>query len=151
MNNLIEKLVSDNILSEKEILILLESESLFDEITTAADSTRKTNVGNEIHLRGLIEFSNICSNNCLYCGLRYENKQVERYNATPDEIIQLAKKAKSLGLNTVVLQAGENNCYTLSAMQNIISKIKELDVAITLSIGEKSFEEYKAYKAKLFD
>ena len=94
----------------------------------------------------IIFSDNICSNNCLYCGLRYENKQIERYNASPEEIIALAKKAKSLGLNTIVLQAGENNCYSPDTMRKIISKIKELDVAITLSLGEKTYEEYKEYK-----
>ena len=146
MNYLIEKLVANNILSETELLLLLEAEDLFDDIKTSADNIRKNNVGDEIHLRGLIEFSNICSNNCLYCGLRYANKQIDRYNATPDEIITLAQKAKSLGINTIVLQSGENNCYKLDTMQEIITQIKELDIAITLSIGEKSYEEYKAYK-----
>ena len=103
-------------------------------------------MGDEVHLRGLIEFSNICKRNCLYCGLRASNSNVKRYRLTPDEIIELAKKAVSYGYKTIVMQSGEDEYYNIDRMKYIVSNIKKLDVALTLSIGEKSIEEYKAYK-----
>lgn len=113
---------------------------------TVADRVRQKYVGNEVHLRGLIEFSNYCKQNCLYCGLRRDNKNLERYRLTEEQIIEFAKNASELGYKTVVLQSGEDPYYTVDKMKYIISEIKKFDLAITLSIGEKTFEEYKAYK-----
>lgn len=112
----------------------------------AADRVRKKYVGNEVHLRGLIEFSNFCKQNCLYCGLRRDNKNLKRYRLTEEQIIAFAQKANELGYKTVVLQSGEDPYYTIDKMKYIISEIKKFDLAITLSIGEKTFEEYKTYK-----
>lgn len=112
----------------------------------AADRVRSKYVGNEVHLRGLIEFSNYCKQNCFYCGLRRDNKNVKRYRLTEEQIIEFAKNASELGFKTVVLQSGEDPYFTIDKMKYIISEIKKFDVAITLSIGEKTFEEYKAYK-----
>jgi biotin synthase len=103
-------------------------------------------VGDEVHLRGLIEFSNICKQNCLYCGLRRDNKNIKRYRLKPEQIINFAKNARNLGYRTVVLQSGEDDFFNVERMTKIIKSIKQLDVAITLSIGEKTREEYKAYK-----
>ena len=89
---------------------------------------------------------NYCKNTCKYCGLRCENKNIERYRILEDEILEHAKNAANLGFKTIVLQSGEDNYYTVNRMCNIISEIKKLNVALTLSIGEKTFEEYKAYK-----
>lgn len=131
-------------LTKEEILNLLKStdESLFK----LADKVRKENVGDEVHLRGLIEFSDYCIQNCLYCGIRRDNKECVRYRIEPDNIIELARKAKSYGYQTVVMQSGEDPYYTLDKMQYILSEIKKLDLAITLSTGEKTLEEYKAYR-----
>ncbi|MBV7271685.1 [FeFe] hydrogenase H-cluster radical SAM maturase HydE [Clostridiaceae bacterium UIB06] len=133
-------------LNREEIVTILKDDSCNEELFQAADRVRKKYVGDEVHLRGLIEFSNICKRNCLYCGLRASNKNLDRYRLEPDEIIELAKKAVEYGYKTIVMQSGEDEFYTLDKMKYIISNIKKLDVAITLSIGEKSFEEYKAYK-----
>jgi iron-only hydrogenase maturation rSAM protein HydE len=149
MNNvldLIRKAEETHILNKDEIIRLLEDDSCSENLFNAADRTRKKYVGDEVHLRGLIEFSNMCKRNCLYCGLRASNSNVKRYRLTPDEIIELAKKAVDYGYKTIVMQSGEDEYYTLDIMKYIISNIKKLDVALTLSIGEKSIEEYKAYK-----
>lgn len=133
-------------LTKEEIIALLNDSSLNEQIFKAADRVRKKYLGDEVHLRGLIEFSNICKQNCLYCGLRRDNKDVERYKLAPDEVIDFAKKAVSYGFRTVVLQSGEGDYFSLEEMVYIISSIKSLDVAITMSIGEKTREEYAAYK-----
>ncbi|KZL93305.1 [FeFe] hydrogenase H-cluster radical SAM maturase HydE [Clostridium magnum] len=149
MNNildLIRKAEQTHILDKNEIVRLLEDNSCNEELFNAADSIRKKYVGDEVHLRGLIEFSNICKRNCLYCGLRSSNSNVRRYRLTPDEIIDLAKKAVDYGYKTIVMQSGEDEYYTLDMMKYIIYNIKKLDVALTLSIGEKTIEEYKEYK-----
>ena len=112
-----------------------------------ADRVRKEYMGDAVHLRGLIEFSNVCGRDCLYCGIRRSNKDVFRYKMPVDEIVKTAENAKKLGYKSLVLQSGENCQYPLKEMCNFISRIKkELGVAITLSIGEKTKEEYAALK-----
>jgi biotin synthase len=146
MLELISKAEITHELTKEEIIKLLESSEYNKEIYEAADRVREKYVGNDVHLRGLIEFSNICKRNCLYCGLRASNKDVKRYRLEPEEIIDLAKKAKTYGYKTLVLQSGEDEYFTLEKMKYIIEEIKKLDMALTLSLGEKSYEEYKAYK-----
>jgi biotin synthase len=146
MINLISKAENTHELLEGEIIKLLKTNEYDKEILEAADRVRSKFVGDEVHLRGLIEFSNICKQDCLYCGLRRDNENIERYRLDESTIIDLAKKAKSYGYKTVVLQSGEDNYYTVDKMRRIINGIKSLDMAITLSIGEKSKEDYMAYK-----
>ena len=134
------------IFSKKELIELLKDDNKNDYLFELADKVRAENVGNEVHLRGLIEFSNICARTCKYCGLRAENKELERYRLSKDEIVECAKNAVNLGYKTVVLQSGEDNFFCIDKLCEIISEIKQFDVAITLSIGEKTFEEYRAYK-----
>ena len=117
-----------------------------DELYRQADRVRLEAVGNEVHLRGLIEFSNICRNDCLYCGLRRGNEKVKRYHMTEEEIIETATKAAEIGFETIVLQSGEDLYYNTKRMCRIIKEIKKLDVAVTLSIGERSPDEYKAFR-----
>lgn len=112
-----------------------------------ADMVRKQYVGDSVHLRALIEISNICKNNCHYCGIRCANKLVKRYKLSVEEILLTAKKAKTLGFKTVVLQSGESPVYSLKEMEEIIKGIKKLGLIITLSLGEKTEAEYKKYKA----
>lgn len=131
-------------MNKKEIIDILNSDN--KELFTKADEIRKKYKGDKIHLRGLIEFSNICKRNCAYCGLQAKNKKIERYRLTIDEIIETAKNGALLGYKTVVLQSGEDDFYTIDKMCHIISEIKKLNLAVTLSIGEKTYEEYKAYK-----
>lgn len=143
---LIKKAEETHSLSKEELVVLLKDSSIDEELFNAADRVRKKYVGDEVHLRGIIEFSNICKRNCLYCGLRASNKNIERYRLMPDEIIDLAKKAVEYGYKTIVMQSGEDDYYTVEILTYIISNLKKMDIAVTLSLGEKTFEEYKAYK-----
>lgn len=131
-------------LSKKEIVDILSSPDT--DIFKEADAVREKYVGDGVHLRGLIEFSNICKCNCLYCGLQSSNKHVNRYRLSKDEILDIAKKGVDEGFKTIVLQSGEDEFFNTKLMCEIISEIKNLGVALTLSIGEKSFEDYRAFK-----
>lgn len=130
-------------LTKQEIVSLLAEESINEELFAAADQTRISYLGEEVHLRGLIEFSNICKRNCLYCGLRRDNLNVQRYRLTKEQIIEFAQKAVDYGYKTLVLQSGEDEYFNTDLLCEIISEIKKLGVAITLSIGERSFDDYK--------
>lgn len=143
--DIIEKALKGHSLNKAEITELLRLKDAAP-LYAAADAVRKKYVGDEVHLRGLIEFSNICKQNCLYCGLRRDNKKVKRYRLGEAEIIKLAENAKNYGYKTVVLQSGEDSFYDADKMAYIIKKIKALDLALTLSLGEKTFEEYRTYR-----
>ncbi len=149
MNKLIEKAYKEEKFNIEEIIELLsfgddDTQELFD----SADYIRRKYVGDEIHLRGLIEFSNFCERNCYYCGLRKDNKKLSRYRLTPQEIINYSVKCEELGYRTVVLQSGEDSYYTVEILSNIIKEIKQkTNLAVTLCIGERNKYEYK----RLFD
>lgn len=132
--------------TKKEIVDILKDDSQNEWLFSLADKVRCENVGDEVHLRGLIEFSNICHCFCKYCGLRCENKELDRYRILPDDIVKYAQKAVEMGYKTIVLQSGEDAFYTKEILCDIIRRIKEFDVALTLSIGERSFEDYKAFR-----
>ena len=117
-----------------------------DELYRQADEVRREGVGDDVHLRGLIEFSNICRNDCLYCGIRRGNRQVQRYRMTEEELVETAKRAAALGFQTIVLQSGEDLHFDQARMCRIIEQIKRLDVALTLSVGERDYEDYKAFR-----
>ena len=146
MKDIIEKAKTAHLLSKFEIVELLKNSS--DDLFSAADEVRKEFVGDEVHLRALIEFSNICRCNCFYCGLRFENKNAERYRMSENEIFDLASKAVSYGYRTIVMQSGEDVFYTAEILAGILRKIKSLnpEPAITLSIGERSYDDYKILK-----
>lgn len=133
-------------LSKNEIVRLLADEQNEPALLKRADRIRKKYVGDAIHLRGLIEFSNICRNNCLYCGIRRGNGKVARYRMKEDELIETARRAAALGFKTVVMQSGEDMYYTQEKMCRIIEAIKKFDVAVTLSVGERSYGDYKAFR-----
>jgi biotin synthase len=146
MMQLIQKAKNNHELTKEEIIALLEMPGIDDELAAAADEVRKKYVGDEVHLRGLVEFSNICGRTCQYCGLRAANNNLKRYRLEPQTVLEFARKAVSYGYRTLVLQSGEDAYYTVSQMEYIIREIKRLDVAVTLSIGEKTTAEYRAYK-----
>lgn len=131
-------------MEKEKIIEYLKSDGIA--LFQLADKKRKESVGDEVHLRGLIEFSNICKNNCFYCGIRAENSFIERYKLTKEEIIKTAKLGSEIGYKTIVLQSGEGNFINEKELCEIIEEIKKLDLALTLSIGEKTYDEYKAYK-----
>lgn len=147
MKRVIEKVVNEHLLDKSEIVQLLKDDSINEDLFKAADDVRKQCVGDEVHLRALIEFSNICRRNCFYCGLRAENKNADRYRLTPEQIIETANLAVESGYKTIVLQSGEDAYFTAEKLAAIIKEIKKSDVAVTLGIGEMTYEEYKILKS----
>ncbi|HYF83750.1 MAG TPA: [FeFe] hydrogenase H-cluster radical SAM maturase HydE [Clostridia bacterium] len=149
MEYLVDKLEAEGSLTKEEFVQLLShtspalSEYLFEKSRKMANKY----FGNRIYTRGLIEFTNYCKNNCFYCGIRAENRKVERYRLSKDEILNCCREGYALGFRTFVLQGGEDSFYSDSEMVDIISEIKGNypDCALTLSIGEKSAESYKAF------
>lgn len=133
-------------LDKSQIIAFLTDEVQQDELLKKADDVRRKYVGDDVHLRGLIEFSNICRNNCLYCGIRALNSKVKRYHMTEDELIETARRAAKLGFKTIVMQSGEDMYYDKDRLCRIIEAIKKFDVALTLSIGERTYDEYKAFR-----
>jgi biotin synthase len=143
MKNLIEKLERRKILERDEFkaLLLYDGELLHKQ----AQKTREKIFGNKIYIRGLIEFTSFCKNNCLYCGLRSGNKNAERYRLTKVQILECCAEGYEAGFRTFVLQGGEDNFYTDEILSDIIREIKAKypDCAITLSTGERSCESLK--------
>lgn len=112
-----------------------------------ADRVRQEHVGGEVHLRGLIEVSNYCVRQCLYCGLRAGNAQLPRYRMTPEEVLNCARLAVQLGYGTVVLQAGEDDGLDAETIAGIVRQIKaETPLAVTLSLGERSPDELALWR-----
>lgn len=144
MQTILQKAKETHNLNKSEIIKLLNSDS--SELYEAADEVRQKYVGDDVHLRALIEFTNICKNTCQYCGIRSANKNVQRYRLSSEQIINIAKRGVDNGFKTVVLQGGEDSFYEKDLICDIVSAIKKFDVAITLSIGERSFEDYSAFK-----
>jgi biotin synthase len=148
-DRLIEKCIESGDLDKDETAFLLsqEDEERVSRIIAAADEVRNRFCGDEVHIRALIEFSNYCRNDCLYCGLRKSNREVQRYRMTPDEIVDTAISIAKKGIGTVVLQSGEDMSFTGEIIADIIRRIKAAaDVAITLSLGERIYEDYALWK-----
>lgn len=148
---IIDKLVQSHNLSRAEYIQLLEewqNPDVVSRLREEAVSIRKQHYGNKVFTRGLIEFTNYCKNNCYYCGIRQANCHIERYRLTGEEILECCCQGYKLGYRTFVLQGGEDPYYTDERMVAIIRRIKEEfpDCALTLSIGEKSYESYLAFR-----
>lgn len=136
-------------LTKDEIVYLLSlsGKKEIAQLYFRANEVRKEFCGDDVHLRGIIEFSNYCEQDCLYCGLRNGNDNLDRYRMTGVEILETAKKISSAGIKTIVLQSGEDHFYTKENITNLILSIKEnSDAAITLSIGERGRDEYDEWK-----
>jgi len=146
---LLDKLYKNNELSREELLYVLDNldDAHTEKLFEYARKTRDRYYGNRVYMRGLIEFSNVCRMNCMYCGIRAGNKKVERYRLTPEQILDCCRVGYALGYRTFVLQSGEDLWYTVDKLEYIIAEIKKLfpGVAVTLSIGEKSEDEYRAF------
>lgn len=147
-NNLliIKKLYETQNLSDDELKILIDLPHA-DDLFAYATLRRKEYYGTDVYTRGLIEFTNYCKNNCYYCGLRASNNHVERYRLTPEEIYACADEGYALGFRTFVLQGGEDPYFSDDKICEIVQTLTQNhpDCAVTLSIGEKSKESYKAY------
>jgi biotin synthase len=132
-----------------EILSWLKEtdEVRLQELWARADAARKANVGEEVHLRGLIEISNFCIRQCAYCGINACSQGITRYRMEPEEILECARVAHRLGYGSVVMQAGEDPGLKVDAISAIIREIKATTpLAITLSLGEREDDELKAWK-----
>jgi len=149
LKNLINKLESEKILSKTEFTELIDgrNEELSNYLFKKASDIRDVNYGKRVFVRGLIEFTNYCKNNCLYCGIRAGNLKVERYRLSKEEILECCAHGYELGFRTFVLQGGEDPYYTDDYITDIVRNIKSNhpDCAVTLSIGEKSRESYQKF------
>ncbi|MBR1486900.1 MAG: [Synergistaceae bacterium] len=150
MEALIQKLATTHSLEidEYEKLIKNRGDESTKNLRKLADKTRREIYGNKIFVRGLIEFSNICRNDCLYCGIRKSNQNSQRYRLTAEEILECCDEGYELGFRTFVLQGGEDLFFTDEILGSIVEEIKSRhnDCAVTLSLGERSFESYKFLK-----
>lgn len=134
-NNQLKELISDN--SNNEVLRI------------RADEVRRKYYGNRVFVRGLIEISNICKNDCYYCGIRKSNRNISRYRLTEEEIYSCCETGYNLGFRTFVLQGGEDLYFSDIVLCRIVNNIKNKypDCAVTLSMGERSYESYKNLKS----
>ncbi|MFA6244821.1 MAG: [FeFe] hydrogenase H-cluster radical SAM maturase HydE [Candidatus Hydrogenedentales bacterium] len=138
-----------NSIDDSDILSWLEEEDpdRLEELYRMADEVRREAVGDEVHLRGLIEISNCCSRQCGYCGLRAGNREIERYRMTEDEILECARQAAQYRYGTVVLQGGEDFGIERDWLAEIVRRIKaETPLAVTLSLGERPYDDLAAWK-----
>jgi len=146
---LLGRLSEEGVLEAEEYLYLIRHrEEARDFAAALARKKRDEYYGKRVFIRGLIEFTNYCKNNCYYCGIRAGNANCERYRLTPDEIIECADEGHSLGFRTFVLQGGEDPFYTDEVLCGVVKRIKDScpDCAVTLSVGERSFESYRALR-----
>lgn len=151
MKQLIDKIYQDGILPREELKVLLENHTPEDSqyLFERAREVQHRHFGNKVYTRGLIEISNYCRNDCLYCGIRRSNRNAQRYRLTKEDILECCRAGYAWGFRTFVMQGGEDGTYTDEYMGDIISSIKALypDCAVTLSLGERSRESYQ----RLFD
>ncbi len=118
-----------------------------EQLYSAADAVRQLRVGDSVHLRGLCEISNYCVRQCGYCGLRFENREVQRYRMTADEILACAHEAVRYGYGTLVLQSGEDYGITREWMADVVRQIKaQTPLAVTLSLGERPYDDLAAWR-----
>lgn len=147
-SGLIHRALKGESLTRGEISRLLclsgeEKQALF----RAADAARKRYVGDEIFFRGIIEFSNVCERDCLYCGLRKSNHRLGRYRMPEEEILATAQRIRDEGVGTVVLQSGEDPFYTAEKLSALIGRIREESgLIVTLSVGERSLADYQLFR-----
>jgi biotin synthase len=146
--NLVEILHKEDLTREEIVFLLsLNSKEEVLKLYRRADKVRKKYCGDDVHLRGIIEFSNYCEQDCLYCGLQISNDLLPRYRMTREEILKTVNYIVKADIKTIVLQSGEDFFFTKEFISDVIKSIKEkYDVAITLSLGERSFEEYSEWR-----
>ncbi len=149
MKQLVDKLVQNGTLLPEEYKELIDNRNteLAEYLYEKARAVRIENYDHEVYIRGLIEFTNYCKNDCYYCGIRRSNQNASRYRLTKEQILECCAIGYDLEFRTFVLQGGEDGYYTEDGMVDIIQSIKSKypDCALTLSMGEKSYDTYKAY------
>ena len=150
MTDIVEKLYRTSDLTDEELTALIETDDkdAAELLRRYADETRQKSYGKKVFLRGLIEVSSYCKNDCIYCGIRRSNKDAQRYRLSREEILNCCENGYELGFRTFVMQGGEDSSFTDDFMCSVISEIKEKypDCAVTLSLGERSYESYKRMK-----
>lgn len=130
-----------------EVWLREENDQRLNELWSAADEARRQHVGDEVHLRGLVEISNHCARHCLYCGLRADNRSLKRYRMTADEILSCATEAHRLGYGTLVMQSGEDYGLCAQWLAQVIRRVKsETPLAVTLSLGERPTEDLALWR-----
>ncbi|MCD8054633.1 MAG: [FeFe] hydrogenase H-cluster radical SAM maturase HydE [Lachnospiraceae bacterium] len=148
MKQLIDRLEREHILTQQEFIALLEkrNKTLAAYLFERAVAVRKAVYGNTVYLRGLIEFTNYCKNDCYYCGIRRSNGNVPRYRLTEEEILSCCESGYTLGFRTFVLQGGEDGAFSVPRLCSLVRQIKERfpDCAVTLSVGEFPRADYEA-------
>lgn len=149
VKDLILKLEREQGLSKEEFVYLINNRNEADAqfLFERARAVREKYYGKDVYIRGLIEFTNYCKNDCLYCGIRRSNKSCDRYRLSEEEILLCCREGYELGFRTFVLQGGEDGFYTDDKICSVVSRIKESypECAVTLSIGEKPRESYQRY------
>ncbi len=134
-------------LEDLEFVLSCQKPAELEEVFNFADQVRRQFMGDGILLRGLVEFSNYCRNSCFYCGLNKNNKELERFRLSKEEILSCVENISSCGIKTVVLQSGEEDGLDPVWLKTIIEAIKAgFEIAVTLSVGERAKEEYKLWK-----
>ncbi|MGN0382724.1 MAG: [FeFe] hydrogenase H-cluster radical SAM maturase HydE [Eubacterium sp.] len=149
MKHLIDKLAQNHILAKEEFSLLLSNntEQTRAYISEKAVEVRQQYYGTDVFIRGLIEISNYCKNDCLYCGIRRSNSKQERYRLTEEQILSCCNIGYELGFRTFVLQGGEDGYFSRDRVSGILYNIKQRypDCAVTLSLGEHDYETYKEW------
>ena len=147
MSELIATLEQQRDLPDDLLCSLLETDRYDAALFQAADRVRRQRYGTDVFVRGLIEFTNYCRNDCYYCGIRRSNAHVQRYRLTPEEILACCTEGYALGFRTFVLQGGEDAFFTEQRVCEMVSAIRERfpDCAITLSVGEWEKSSYRAF------
>ena len=149
MKHLVDLLASQHDLKDEQLLslIIFDDPSLEAYLAQKADEQRKAVYGNAVYIRGLIEFTNYCKNDCYYCGIRRSNTDAQRYRLTNKEILECCHAGYELGFRTFVLQGGEDPYFTRERIAELVTAIKSAhpDCAVTLSVGEKDRATYQAW------
>ncbi len=134
--------------NEIKSLLRERDENRLAELWSSANRIRREEVGDEVHLRGLVELSNECTRLCGYCGLRATNRGLKRYRMTEEEILECAHKAVDFGYGTIVLQAGETPSISADWIIEIVRRVKsQTPLAVTLSLGERDTDELAQWRA----
>lgn len=141
-------MISFNLMTDPELTALIEDSSVEAELFAQADAVRRKIFGKAVYIRGLIEFTNYCKNDCYYCGIRAGNPAAQRYRLEAEDIWECCAKGYALGFRTFVLQGGEDPYFTNERISNIVRGIKNNypDCAVTLSVGEQPLKSYRAYR-----
>lgn len=147
MRELINKLAVEHDLTDEEWKQLIEGEYDRSLLYAKADETRRQNYGTDVYIRGLIEISSYCRNDCLYCGIRRSNSHAERYRLSKEQILKCCQTGYELGFRTYVMQGGEDTFFTTEYVAELVSEIKKSypECAVTLSLGEREKADYQAW------